>query len=79
MYLEKCPRLTGRVVLPEDPQYESARQVFNTFFNKYPLIIVFAQNAKDVSNAIRWARCRDIPIRLRSGRHNYEGLSVLNG
>lgn len=79
MYIEKCPRLTGRVVLPEDPQYASARQVFNTFFNKYPLIIVFAQNAKDVSNAIRWARCRDIPIRLRSGRHNYEGLSVLNG
>lgn len=78
MYIKKCPTLTGRIVLPEDPQYDTARQVFNTFFNKYPLIIVFAQETRDVINAIKWARCNDIPIRVRSGRHNYEGLSVRN-
>ena len=78
MYLEKCPDLTGRIVLPENPQYNTARQVFNTFFDRYPLVIVFAQETRDVINAIRWARCRDIPIRVRSGRHNYEGLSVRN-
>ena len=78
MYLEKCPDLTGRIVLPENPQYNTARQVFNTFFDRYPLVIVFAQETRDVINAIKWARCRDIPIRVRSGRHNYEGLSVRN-
>lgn len=78
MYLEKSPNLTGRIVLPEDPQYNTARQVFNTFFDRYPLVIVFAQETRDVINAIKWARCRDIPIRVRSGRHNYEGLSVRN-
>jgi FAD/FMN-containing dehydrogenase len=78
MYLEKSPNLTGRIVLPEDPQYNTARQVFNTFFDRYPLVIVFAQETRDVINAIKWARCRDIPIRMRSGRHNYEGLSVRN-
>lgn len=79
MYIEKFPRLTGRIVLPDNPQYDTARQVFNTFFNKYPIIIVFAQETRDVINAIKWARCNDIPIRIRSGRHNYEGLSVRDG
>lgn len=78
MYQNKEPELTGRIVLPKDPQYNVARQEFNTFFNKFPLVIVFAQETKDVINAIRWARYRDVPIRMRSGRHNYEGLSVVD-
>ncbi|MDR3540217.1 MAG: FAD-binding oxidoreductase [Desulfosporosinus sp.] len=78
MYYDKEPKLTGRIVVPGDPQYNEARQEFNTFFSKFPLVIVFAQETKDVVNAIRWARYRDAPIRLRSGGHNYEGLSVVD-
>ena len=74
----KEPEFTGRIVLPREPQYDAARQEFNTFFNRFPLVIVFAQETKDVVNAVRWARYRDVPIRMRSGRHNYEGLSVVN-
>lgn len=74
----KEPELTGRIVLPGDPQYNTARQEFNTFFNRFPLVIVFAQETQDVINAIHWARYRDMPIRMRSGRHSYEGLSVVN-
>ncbi|MEL7654585.1 MAG: FAD-dependent oxidoreductase, partial [Bacillota bacterium] len=78
MYHNKEPELTGRIVLPKDPQYNAARQVFNTFFNRFPLVIVFAQETQDVVNAIRWARYKKLPIRIRSGRHNYEGLSVVD-
>ncbi|WP_077611430.1 FAD-binding oxidoreductase [Clostridium sp. Marseille-P2415] len=78
MHYKKGPELTGRIVLPKEPQYNIARQEFNTFFNRYPLVIVFVQEIKDVINAIHWARYNDVPIRIRSGRHNYEGLSVLN-
>ncbi|WP_283750320.1 FAD-binding oxidoreductase [Bacillus cereus] len=70
--------LTGRIVTPENPEYNSAREEFNTFFNKFPLIIVFAQNTQDVVNAVRWSRQYNVPMRMRSGRHNYEGLSVNN-
>ncbi|KIQ86331.1 MULTISPECIES: FAD-binding oxidoreductase [Bacillus] len=70
--------LTGRIVTPNDPDYNSAREEFNTFFNKFPLIIVFAQNTQDVVNAVRWSRLHNVPIRMRSGRHNYEALSVSN-
>ncbi|MDF9409157.1 MAG: putative FAD-linked oxidoreductase YvdP [Pelotomaculum sp. PtaB.Bin013] len=75
---KKEPELTGRIVLPNDPQYDAARQEFNTFFNRFPLVIVFAQETQDVVNAVRWARFYDVPIRMRSGRHNYEGLSVVD-
>lgn len=74
----KEPELTGRIVVPGDSQYNAARREFNTFFNRYPLVIVFAQETRDVVNAVRWARYRDVPIRIRSGRHSYEGLSVVD-
>jgi FAD/FMN-containing dehydrogenase len=72
------PELTGRIVIPGDPQYDAARQEYNTFFNRFPLVIVFAQETQDVINAVRWARHQHVPIRMRSGRHNYEGLSVVD-
>lgn len=75
---DKEPELTGRIVLPGDLQYNVARHEFNTFFNRFPLVIVFAQKTQDVSNAVRWARFWDVPIRMRSGRNNYEGLSVVD-
>ena len=78
MHCERKPELTGHIVLPGDRQYSTARKEFNTFFNRYPCIIVFAQNTQDVINAVLWAHGKDIPLRIRSGRHNYEGLSVLD-
>ncbi|MFB9762542.1 FAD-binding oxidoreductase [Ectobacillus funiculus] len=75
---KKEPELTGRIVVPSDLEYNEARKEFNSFFNKFPLVIVFAQNTQDVANAVLWARYRDVPIRIRSGRHSYEGLSVVN-
>ncbi|MEH6889674.1 FAD-binding oxidoreductase [Bacillus sp. JJ864] len=78
MTSNKEPELTGHIVVPGDSEYNAARMEFNTFFNKFPLIIVFAQNTQDVANAVRWARYRDVPIRIRSGRHSYEGLSVVD-
>lgn len=71
--------LTGRIVSPGEAQYDSARQAFNTFFNRFPFVIVFAQNTQDVVNAVRWSLHNNVPIRVRSGGHNYEGLSVLDG
>lgn len=70
--------LTGRLVFPNSPEYDGARQEYNTFFNRFPSVIVFAQKNRDIINAIKWARVHQIPFRLRSGRHNYEGLSAID-
>jgi len=74
----KKAKLTGRIVTPEDPNYEQARTNSNLNNSKYPSIIVFCQRTKDVVNAIKWARENNEPFRVRSGRHSYENFSLLN-
>lgn len=75
-----CPKLTGRVVSKQDPDYANDRLVSNyyTSKNKFPEVIVYCQNTQDVQNAVLWARCHKVPIRVRSGGHNHEGFSTGN-
>ncbi|MBC7959998.1 MAG: FAD-binding oxidoreductase [Vallitaleaceae bacterium] len=67
--------LTGRVVTPVNPTYNEERQGFNRAKQKYPLIIVYCRNKCDVSNAVKWSRKHQVPLRVRSGGHHYEGYS----
>ncbi len=67
--------LTGRIVLPNNPLYNELRQGYNRAIQQYPVVIDYCQNEADVSNAVLWAREHDVPIRIRSGGHNYEGYS----
>jgi FAD/FMN-containing dehydrogenase len=78
MYYTKEPELTGRIVTPKDTQYNVDRQDFNTFFSKFPLVIMYAQETQDVVNAVKWARYWKVPMRIRSGGHSYEAFSLLN-
>ncbi len=67
--------LGGHIVLPEDPGYNQARQDYNRAIQQYPLIINYCRNKEDVAKAVNWARRYRIPLRIRSGGHNYEGYS----
>lgn len=67
--------LTGEIVTPFDPVYSEARQGFNAAVQQFPLIIVYCNNKEDVSNAVIWSKKHCVPIRIRSGGHNYEGYS----
>jgi FAD/FMN-containing dehydrogenase len=71
--------LTGRLVFPDSPDYESARVLWARQFSTFPLVIVFCQNVQDVVNAISWCREHDVAFRARSGRHALEGWSSLDG
>ncbi|WP_242319022.1 FAD-binding oxidoreductase [Bacillus cereus group sp. BfR-BA-01349] len=75
-------KLTGDIVMPppggQKEEYDSARQVFNTCFDKYPDVVVFAKNTQDVVNAVRYSLSENTPIRVRSGGNSYEGLSTLD-
>lgn len=75
---EDCPRLTGRVVSPIEKQYDKSRIVSNYYSSKnsYPKAIVYCRTVSDVQNAVKWARCNQVPIRVRSGGHNHEGFST---
>lgn len=70
--------LSGKVITPDDPAYEEARQEWNRAIQKYPLAIVYCYQNSDISNAILWARKHCVGIRIRSGGHNYAGYSTGN-
>jgi FAD/FMN-containing dehydrogenase len=76
--MKKC-WLTGRIVIPGDPEYDLAREEFNTRYDLFPSVINFCRTAKDVSNAICWAKERKVKFRIRTGRHSYEAYSSLDG
>ncbi|MCY9018898.1 FAD-binding oxidoreductase [Priestia megaterium] len=73
-------QLTGLVIFKGDPGYEEAIKNWNPYVDVSPLVFVFAQNSQDVSNAIKWARENEVPMRVRSGRHALDkNLSVVKG
>jgi hypothetical protein len=78
---KNCPELTGQIVYKNHSNYDNARLVSNyyTSKNKFPQVIVYCQNTQDIQNAVRWATCHNVPIRIRSGGHNHEGYSTGNG
>ena len=67
--------LTGEVVAPGNPLYDQARQEWNRAVQKFPAAIVYCQNKYDVVHAVKWAVNHHIPLRIRSGGHNFEGYS----
>ena len=68
--------LTGEVVTLGNPVYEQARQEWNRAIEKFPLAIVYCQHKQDVQSAVKWARCHQVPIRVRGGGHSFEGYST---
>ena len=71
--------LTGEVVRAGDSAYEAARLGWNRLHSRFPEAIVFCATAQDVINAVEWARAHGMAFRARSGRHNLEGWSCIDG
>src|SRR5215217_9017849 len=71
-------QLSGRVIWPQDPAYEEARQSFNARFSRFPAVVVVCNNTSDMQNAVHWARQEGMPLRARSGGHSYEAFSVVD-
>ena len=68
--------LTGSVVGPGDPTYESARRVWNHAIDKRPALIVRAASTEDVVRAVGFARSEERPIAVRGGAHSVAGFST---
>lgn len=68
--------LTGMVHYEGDPFWEEARRGYNNRFQgKPPHAIVFCEDVQDVQNAVKEARDKGWRLRVRCGRHDYEGWS----
>ena len=66
----------GRLIGPEDSDYEAARTVYNAMIDKRPALIARCASLGDVSRAIAFARDHDLLIAIRGGGHNGAGLGT---
>src|SRR5215831_785856 len=72
-------RLSGAIVRPGDPEYDTARAVWNGMIDRRPAIIAYCANVNDVTQSIAFAREIGILISVRSGGHNIAGSSLCDG
>lgn len=68
-----------KVVRPGDLQYDRDRIISNARFDYHPSLILYCENAGDVAEALAMARAEGLPVRVRSGGHQHEGMCSGNG
>jgi FAD/FMN-containing dehydrogenase len=66
----------GRVIAPDEPDYESARTVFNGAIDRRPAAIVRVADTTDVARVIALARETGLELAVRSGGHSSAGHGV---
>src|SRR5688572_15061235 len=70
---------TGQLIRPEDPSYESARQIWNGNVQRRPMLIARCGGAADVMAIVRFCRDHDLPASVRGGGHAVAGHAICEG
>jgi FAD/FMN-containing dehydrogenase len=68
--------MTGPVMLSGHPDYDGARTVWNGMHDKRPALIARCLSSEDVSNAVTFARERNLLVAVRGGGHSWPGKSI---
>jgi FAD/FMN-containing dehydrogenase len=74
-----APSIHGRVVRPDDDEYDNMRQVFLGDVDRRPAAIVRVANVADVARVIEFARDTAMELAVRSGGHSNAGESTTDG
>ena len=72
-------KVQGRVMVPGDDGYDSARALWNAMVDRRPAAVVRCTSGADVAAAIDFARSNDLEIGVRCGGHSVLGISVPDG
>ena len=76
---ELKPSFHGRVIGPDDAEYDKARAVFYGGFDRRPAIIVRVADTADIARVIALAHEAGLELAVRSGGHSNAGHSVNEG
>jgi hypothetical protein len=71
--------IAGEVFVPGDPGYDHARRAWNLAVDERPAVVVEAEKAADVSQAVRFARSRGMRIAPQGTGHGAQPLEPLEG
>ncbi len=69
----------GRLIKPDDPEYDAARIVWNAMADKRPALIARCAGADDVISALRFAREHEMVVAVRGGGHSVAGFGTCDG
>jgi FAD/FMN-containing dehydrogenase len=71
--------LSGNLIRPGGPDYETARHIWNRSFDKHPGLIVRCANGTDVQRAVEFERNNELLVAVRGGGHSFSGKSTCDG
>ncbi|MEN0054397.1 MAG: FAD-binding oxidoreductase [Mucilaginibacter sp.] len=71
--------LKGQLLLPENENYEQARQLWNGAVKHKPAVIILPETVEDVQAAINFATAQQLPFSVRGGGHDWAGRSLNEG
>ncbi|HLV37557.1 MAG TPA: FAD-binding oxidoreductase [Spirillospora sp.] len=69
----------GRVITPDDSDYDAARALFYGGIDRRPAVIVRAADARDVAQVVSFARETGAELAVRGGGHSMAGHSTSEG
>ncbi len=75
----ELPDFRGRLIGPDDAEYDAARAVYNAMIDKRPALIARCTGPDDVAMIVGFARERDLLLAVRGGGHNGAGLGTCDG
>ena len=67
-------QLRGPLIGPDDPEYDSVRQLYNAMIDKRPRLIARCVDVADVVTAVNFGRDQGLLVAIRGGGHNGPGL-----
>ena len=70
--------LRGRLVQPQDPDYDEVRSVYNAMIDKRPALIAQCADVADVIASVDFARTHGLDLAVRGGGHNGPGLGTVD-
>jgi hypothetical protein len=71
--------IAGQVFVPGEAGYDQARQAWNLAVDERPAVVVEAESAADVAQAVRYARAHGMRIAPQGTGHGAEPLEPLDG
>lgn len=70
--------IAGTVITPDHPDYGQARTVWNADIDYRPAVIVQCATARDVAEALRFAKEQGLEVAVRGGAHSFPGYSSID-
>ena len=70
--------MQGRVLRPDDADYDETRRSFNGMLDRRPAAIALVESVDDVVASLAMARAEGLPVAVRGGGHSVAGHGLLD-